>query len=170
MRECNRVDVTDVSIEWPYNDFSGLGIPDSDCPVLRAGNDALIVLRECDRVDERGLRSTMKCARTGQLLFPINNTSMHTMRTIAFSIANVVAGRQPLVSTLATDTRHIRPADKFVDPALDQEENHRMVTIPFAGQAQTPIRRRVKVVHKTNYENVTEQMKEEYGACLNLQR
>ena len=110
---------------------------------------------------------------------------MHTMRTIAFSIANVAAGRQPLVSTLATDTRHIRPADKFVDPftfhfaenvpvarspALDQDENHRMVTIPCAGQAQTPIRRRVEVVHKTDYENVTEQMKEEYGACLNLQR
>ena len=74
-----------------------------------------------------------------------------------------------------------------------------MVTIPVAGQAQTPIRRRVKVVHKTDYENgsfvfvrrtpnrpttlksppplrqkrrvveeenVTEEMKEEYGAWL----
>jgi hypothetical protein len=28
-------------------------------------------------------------------------------------------------------------------PVLDQDEDHRMVTIPMAGQAQTPIRRRV---------------------------
>ena len=84
-------------------------------------------------------------------------------------------------------------------PVLDQDEDHRMVTIPVAGQAQTPIRRRVKVVHKSDYENgsfvfvrrtpnrpttlksppplrqkrrvveeenVTEEMKEEYGAWL----
>ena len=141
------------------------------------------------------------------------HTSMHTMYTIASSIANVVAGRQPLASILITDTPHIRPADNFVDPfavrfaedmpvarspVLDQDEDHRMVTIPVAGQAQTPIRRRVKVVHKTDYENgsfvfvrrtpnrpttlrsppplrqkrrvveenVTEEMKEEYGAWL----
>ena len=136
---------------------------------------------------------------------------MPTMHTIASSIANVVAGRQPLASIL---TRHIRPADNFVDPftvrfaedmpvarspVLDQDEDYRMVTIPMAGQAQTPIRRRVKAVQKTNYEdgsfvfvrrtpnrpttlrspppllqkrrvveeeNVTEEMKEEYGAWL----
>jgi hypothetical protein len=136
------------------------------------------------------------------------------MHTIASSIANVVAGRQLLASILATDTRHIRPVDDFIDPftvrfagdmpvarspVLDQDEDHRMVTIPMAGQAQTPIRRRVKVVHKTDYEdrsfifvrrtpnrpttlrsppplrqkrgvveeeNVTEEMKEGYGAWL----
>ena len=80
----------------------------------------------------------------------------------------------------ATDTRHIRPADKIVDsftfhfgesvlvarsPVPDQDENHKIVTIHIAGQAQTPIRRRVKAVHKTNYEDVTGQMKEEYGPC-----
>ena len=66
------------------------------------------------------------------------HTSMHT---IASSIANVVAGRQPLASILITDTHHIRPAEKFVDPftvpfaadmpvarppVLDQDEDHRM--------------------------------------------
>ena len=141
---------------------------------------------------------------------------MHTIHTIASSIANVVAGRQPLASIFirSTDTLHIRPADNFVDPfavhfaegtpvarspVLDQDEDYRMVTIPMAGQAQTPIRRRVKVVQKTDYENgsfvfvrrtpnrptalrspppiwrkrrvaedddVTEEMKEEYGAWL----
>jgi hypothetical protein len=138
------------------------------------------------------------------------------MHTIASSIANVVAGRQPLASILirSTDTPHIRPADNFVDPfavhfgedmpvarssVLDQDEDYRMITIPMAGQAQTPIRRRVKVIQKTDYENgsfvfvrrtpnrptalrspppiwhkrgvvedddVTEDMKEEYGAWL----
>ena len=141
---------------------------------------------------------------------------MYTMHTIASSIANVVAGRQPLASILirSTDTPHIRPADIFVDPfavrfagdmpvarssALDQNEDHKMTTVPMAGQAQTPIRRRVRVVQKTDYENgsfvfvrrtpnkptaprsppplwhkrrvvedddVTEEMKEEYGAWL----
>jgi hypothetical protein len=96
------------------------------------------------------------------------HTSMHTIHTIASSIANVFAGRQPLASIPITDTRHIRPAENFVDPftvrfaadmpvarspVLDQDEDHRVVTIPMAGQAQTPIRRRVKVVHKTDYEN-----------------
>ena len=38
------------------------------------------------------------------------------MHTIASSIANVVTGRQPLASILATDTCHIRPADNLVDP------------------------------------------------------
>jgi hypothetical protein len=138
--------------------------------------------------------------------FPL---TMHTIHTIASSIAKVVAGRQPLASILirSTDTSHIRPADNFVDPfavrfaedmpvarspVLDQDEDH--------SQAQTPIRRRVKVVQKTDYENrsfvfvrrtpnrptamrspppiwhkrrvvedddVTEEMKEEYGSCLN---
>jgi hypothetical protein len=142
---------------------------------------------------------------------------MHTIHTIASSIANVVAGRQPLASILirSTDTPHIRPADNFVDPfavhfgedmpvarlsVLDQDEDYRMITIPMAGQAQTPIRRHVKVVQKMDYENrsfvfvrrtpnrptamrspppiwhkrrvvedndVTQEMKEEYGAWLN---
>ena len=90
------------------------------------------------------------------------HTSMYTMHTIASSIANVVTGGQPqaLASILATDTRHIRPPDNFVDlvtirfaedmpvarsPVLGKD---RMVTIPIAGQA-----RRVNAVHKTNYEN-----------------
>jgi hypothetical protein len=141
---------------------------------------------------------------------------MHTMHIIASSIANVVAGRQPLASILIrstdTTTPHIRPADHSVDPftvrfaedmpvarppVLDQDEDYRMATIPMAGQAQTPIHRRVKVVQKADYENgsfifarrtpkrptglrsppllwhkslpiedddVTEEMKEEYGA------
>jgi hypothetical protein len=138
------------------------------------------------------------------------------MHTIVSSIAKVVAGRQPLASILirSTDTPHIRPADNFVDPfavhfgedmpvarssVLDQDEDYRMITTPMAGQAQTPIRRRVKVIQKTDYENgsfvfvrrtpnrpvalrspppiwhkrrvvedddVTEDMKEEYGAWL----
>ena len=145
--------------------------------------------------------------------FPL---TMHTMHAVASSIANVVADRQPLASIIirSTDTPHIRSADNFVDPytvrfaedtsvarspVLDQDEDHRMVTVPMAGQAQTPIRRRVKVVQKTGYENgsfvfvrrtpnrpttlrspsplrhkrrvvedddVTEEMKEEYGAWL----
>ena len=40
-----------VSLERPYNNFSSLGIPDSDCLVIRARNDALTVLRKCDGVD-----------------------------------------------------------------------------------------------------------------------
>ena len=93
------------------------------------------------------------------------------MHTIASSIINVVAGRQPLASILirSTDTSHICSADNFVDPVavrfaedmpvarspvLGQDEDH-MMTIPKAGQAQTPIRRRVKVAHKTDYENGT---------------
>ena len=145
---------------------------------------------------------------------------MHTMHTIASYIANVVAGRQPLASILirSTDTTppHVSPADHSVDPfntvrfaedmpvatppGLDQDENYRMATIPMAGPAQTPIRRRVKVVQETDYGNgsfvfvrrtpnrptglksppllwhkslravedddVTEEMKEEYGAWL----
>ena len=94
------------------------------------------------------------------------------MHTIASSIANVVAGRQPLAPILihSTDTPPIRPADKFVDPlavrfaenmpvarspVLDQDKDQRMITIPMAGQAQTPVRRRVKVANKTDsdYEN-----------------
>ena len=89
------------------------------------------------------------------------------MHTMASSIAYIVAGRQPLASTLGTNTRCICPADNFVDPftvrfaedmpvarlpVLDQDEDHRMVTIP-TDQAQTPIRRRVRVVHKTDYED-----------------
>ena len=142
------------------------------------------------------------------------------MHTIASYIANVVAGRQPLASILirSTDTTppHISPADHSVDPfntvrfaedmpvatppVLDQDEDYRMATIPMAGLAQTPIRRRVKVVQETDYRNgsfvfvrrtpnrptrltsppllwhkslravedddVTEEMKEEYGAWL----
>ena len=134
---------------------------------------------------------------------------MHIMHTIASSIVNVVAGRQPhrSIPIRSTDASHICPADNFVDsvtvrfaddmpvarsPVLDQD----MITIHKAGQAQTPIRRRVKVVHKTDYENdtfvfvrrtpdrptalrsppplrrvvedddVTEEMKEEFGAWL----
>jgi hypothetical protein len=40
-----------VSLERPYNNFSGLCIPDSDCLVIRARNNALAVLRECNRGD-----------------------------------------------------------------------------------------------------------------------
>ena len=82
------------------------------------------------------------------------HTSMHTMHTIASSIANVVTCLQPLASILATDTRHMRPADNFVDPFTEDMPvarvasmaalgKDRMLTIPIAGQA-----RRVKAVHR----------------------
>ena len=88
---------------------------------------------------------------------------MHTMHTIASFIANVVAGRQP--PTRSTDIPPIRPADRFVgpiavdkpvarSPVLYRDENRRKATVPKLNQAQTPwIHRRVKVVHKTDFED-----------------
>ncbi|KAF8716331.1 hypothetical protein AX14_012418 [Amanita brunnescens Koide BX004] len=107
------------------------------------------------------------------------------MHTIASSIVNVVAGRQPhrSIPIRSTDASHICPADNFVDsvtvrfaddmpvarsPVLDQD----MITIHKAGQAQTPIRRPTalrsppplrRVVED---DDVTEEMKEEFGAWL----
>ncbi|KAF8734333.1 hypothetical protein AX14_003425 [Amanita brunnescens Koide BX004] len=113
---------------------------------------------------------------------------MHTMHTIASSIVNVVAGRQPLASILirSTDTSHICSADNFVDPVavrfaedmpvarspvLGQDEDH-MMTIPKAGQAQTPIRRPTALRSPPplrrvaeDDDDVTEEMKEEFGSA-----
>ena len=92
---------------------------------------------------------------------------MHTMHTIASSVVNVVNFSHQSLSVLWIPLPPIRP-DKFVDPlavrfaeeipvgrspVLDQDEDQRMVTIPMPGQVRTPVRRRVKVANKTDYEN-----------------
>ena len=80
-----------------------------------------------------------------------------TMHTIAPSIPNVVACRQPLASILATDTRHIRPADNFVDLlTIRFAQDVPVARSPVLGRDRIPIAgqtKRVKAVHKTNYEN-----------------
>jgi hypothetical protein len=143
--------------------------------------------------------------RMRQPFFPIN----HTHPCIPCTLSRLLLPTLSLVVNNPWDTRRIRPADNFVDPftvrfAEDMPVARspvldRMLTIPMAGQAQTTIRRRVKVVHKTDYEdgsfvfvrhtpkrpttlrgpppiwrkrrvgeeeNVTEEMKEEYGMWL----
>ena len=84
---------------------------------------------------------------------------MHTMHAITASIFNAGAGRRP-------HTPPVHMADTFVDaarvrfakdmpvarsPVLIQDEDQNMVTIHKAGEAQTPIRRRVKAVTKPDY-------------------
>ena len=88
---------------------------------------------------------------------------MHTMHAITALIFNAGAGRRPHAPS-------VNMADTFVDavrvrfakdmpvatsPVLIQDEDQKMVTIHKAGQAQTPIRRRVKAVTKPDCEDGT---------------
>ena len=79
---------------------------------------------------------------------------MHTMHAITSLIFNAGAGRRHHTSPVDMADVPVDPVrvrfgkDLSVarSPVLIQDENRKMVTIHKAGQAQTPIRRRVKTI------------------------